>query len=125
MGWLRLNEATSLMDHRRAESAGGTRAWISKAWPMGSGGWPVPTSRPNVPLRIQVVPLSGLPFEGRAWLRQPRAVLGRVRNRMSRQSLGTTWEPLTRFAAAPTPQVPATIEVSEADILRLSGRAER
>jgi hypothetical protein len=125
MGWLRLNEATSLMNHDVQKARVALERGISKAWPMGLGGWPVPTSDPNVPLRIQVVPSSGLQFEGRAWLDSPVLYWEESEIECLGKAWGPPWEPPTQdLPPAPTTQVRATIEVWEADILRLWGRAE-
>src|SRR6266436_1131186 len=68
VGWLRLSEATSLMDHDVQKARVALERGISKSWLIRTGGIPQPVSDPNVPLRIQVVPSPGWRLEGRAWL---------------------------------------------------------
>jgi hypothetical protein len=71
VGWLRLSDATSIMDHDVQKARVALERGISKSWLERPGGIPQPASDPNVPLRIQVVPSSGWRLEGRAWLESP------------------------------------------------------
>ena len=69
--WLQLSEATVLIDHNEQKARHRLERAIRKAWLVRPPGLPQSTLDPNVPLRIQVTPLPGLRFEGRAWLDAP------------------------------------------------------
>ena len=76
MTWLRLHEATVLIDHDAQKARERLQRAIQKAWLVRSHGLAQPTLDPNVPLRIQVTPMPGLRIEGRAWLDKSSAALG-------------------------------------------------
>ena len=121
MGWLRLSDATSIMDHDVQKARVALERGISKSWLERPGGIPQPASDPNVPLRIQVVPSSGWRLEGRAWLESP--VLHWEESEI--ECPGKPWAPSTQdLSSTSTTQIRAKIEVWEADIYRLWGRAE-
>src|SRR5665809_170729 len=69
--WLRLSEATVLIDHDEHKARQRLERAIKKAWLVPPPGLPQPPLDPNVPLRIQVTPPPGLRIEGRAWLDNP------------------------------------------------------
>ena len=71
MTWLRLDDATALIDHDVEKARERLKRAISKAWRVRPGGLPQMLDDPNVPLRIQVTPAPGLRVEGRAWLENP------------------------------------------------------
>lgn len=121
MGWLRLSDATSIMDHDVQKARVALERGISKSWLERPGGIPQPASDPNVPLRIQVVPSPGWRLEGRAWLDSP--VLHWEESEI--ECPGKPWAPSTQdLSSTSTTQIRAKIEVWEADIYRLWGRAE-
>jgi hypothetical protein len=109
------------MDHDVQKARVALERGISKSWLIRTGGIPQPVSDPNVPLRIQVVPSPGWRLDGRAWLDSP--VLYWEDSEI--ESLGKPWAPSTQdLSSTPGSQIRARIEVWEADILRLWGRAE-
>jgi hypothetical protein len=121
VGWLRLSDATSIMDHDVQKARVALERGISKSWLERPGGIPQPASDPNVPLRIQVVPSPGWRLEGRAWLDSP--VLHWEESEI--ECPGKPWAPSTQdLSSTSTTQIRAKIEVWEADIYRLWGRAE-
>jgi hypothetical protein len=121
VGWLRLSEATVLMDHDVQKARRALERGISKSWLERPGGIPQPASDPNVPLRIQVVPSPGWRIEGRAWLDSP--VLHWEESEI--ECPGKLWAPSTRNSSStPATQIRARIEVWQEDIFRLWGRAE-
>ena len=121
MGWLRLSDATSIMDHDVQKARVALERGISKSWLERPGGIPQPASDPNVPLRIQVVPSPGWRLEGRAWLDSP--LLHWEESEI--ECPGKPWAPSTQdLSSTSTTQIRAKIEVWEADIYRLWGRAE-
>jgi hypothetical protein len=121
VGWLRLSDATSIMDHDVQKARVALERGISKSWLERPGGIPQPASDPNVPLRIQVVPSPGWRLEGRAWLDSP--VLHWEESEI--ECSGKPWAPSTQdLSSTSTTQIRAKIEVWEADIYRLWGRAE-
>ena len=70
--WLRLSEATVLIDHDHQKARQRLERAVSKAWLVGPPGLPPqPPLHPNIPLRIQVTPPPGLRIEGRVWLDNP------------------------------------------------------
>src|SRR5215831_9278939 len=71
MPWLPLDNATKLLDHDQSKAREALGRGISKSWLMRQGGIPQPTTDPNVPLRVRVVPSPGWRIEGRAWLDNP------------------------------------------------------
>jgi hypothetical protein len=118
VNWLRLAEATTLIDHdvRRAREA--LERGISKSWLVRAGGVPQPAVDPNVPLRIQVTPSPGWRIEGRAWLDSP--VLHWEDSEI--ECPGKPWAPSTQaLSSTPTTQIRAKIEVWREDIVRLWG----
>jgi hypothetical protein len=120
VGWLRLSEATTLMDHDVQKARAALERGISKCWLVRPGGIPQPASDPNVPLRIQVVPSPGWRVEGRAWLDSPALHW----EESEIECPGKPWAPSTQdLSSTPTTQIRAKIEVWEADIFRLWGRA--
>jgi hypothetical protein len=109
------------MDHDVQKARAALERGISKSWLVRPGGIPQPASDPNVPLRIQVVPSPGWRLEGRAWLDSP--VLHWDESEI--EGPGKPWAPSTQdLSSTPTTQILAKIEVWEADIYRLWGRAE-
>jgi hypothetical protein len=121
VGWLRLSEATSIMDHDVQKARVALERGISKSWLERPGGIPQPPCDANVPLRIQVVPSPGWRLEGRAWLDSP--VLHWEESEI--ECSGKPWAPSTQdLSSTSTTQIRAKIEVWEADIYRLWGRAE-
>ena len=69
--WLRLSEATVLIDHDHRKARQRLERAVSKAWLVRPPGLPQPPLDPNIPLRIQVTPPPGLRIDGRAWLDNP------------------------------------------------------
>jgi hypothetical protein len=121
VGWLRLSEATSIMDHDVQKARVALERGISKSWLERPGGIPQPPCDANVPLRIQVVPSPGWRLEGRAWLDSP--VLHWEESEI--ECSGKPWAPSTQdLSSTSTTQIRAKIELWEADIYRLWGRAE-
>src|SRR5215831_12007264 len=74
MPWLPLDNATKLLDHDQSKAREALARGISKSWLMRQGGIPQPTTDPNVPLRVRVVPSPGWRIEGRAWLDIPSSI---------------------------------------------------
>ena len=70
MSWLWLSDATTILDHDEQRARESLQRAISKAWLVGNES-PQQALDPNVSLRIQVTPTSGLRLVGRAWLDQP------------------------------------------------------
>ena len=69
--WLRLREATVIIDHDIKKARERLERAIKKAWLVRTPGLPQFTRDPNVPLRIQLTSPPGLRTEGRAWLDNP------------------------------------------------------
>jgi hypothetical protein len=121
VGWLRLSEATVLMDHDVQKARRALERGISKSWLERPGGIPQPASDPNVPLRIQVVPSPGWRIEGRAWLDSP--VLHWEESEI--ECPGKLWAPSTRNRRRRLPPKSGQgLRVWQEDIFRLWGRAE-
>src|SRR6186997_252159 len=90
MPWLSLDNATTLLDHDLNKAREALERGISKSWLMRQNGVPQPATDPNVPLRIRVMPSPGWRLE-RSLARESCAALGRVRNPMFRQAVGTLY----------------------------------
>jgi len=117
VGWLRLSEATVLIDQDGQKARGRLERAIRKAWLVGPPGLPQPTLDPNVPLRIQVTPPPGLRSEGRAWLDNP--VLHWETSEI--ECLLRPWAPSSRAFSVPATQSQARINVWGEDLVRLWG----
>jgi hypothetical protein len=116
--WLRLGEATVLIDHDVQKARERLARAIKKAWLVRSPGLPQPTVDPNVPLRIQVTSLPGLRLEGRAWLDDP--VLHWEASEI--ECLCKPWTPSSKaLATVGATQSQLTIEVWADDLVRLWG----
>jgi hypothetical protein len=116
--WLRLSEATVLIDHDVQKARERLERAIKKAWLVRPLGLPQPTLDPNVPLRIQVTPLPGLRIDGRAWLDNP--VLHWEASEI--ECLGKPWTPLSQaLSSAVATQYRVKIEVWGGDLVRLWG----
>jgi len=116
--WLRLSEATALIDHDVQKARERLERAISKAWGVRPGGLPQPMLDPNVPLRIQVTLSPGLRIEGRAWLDNP--VLHWEASEI--ECLCKPWTPASQaLPSAPPTQSRARIEVWSEDLVRLWG----
>jgi len=116
--WLRLSEATALIDHDVQKARERLERAISKAWGVRPGGLPQPMLDPNVPLRIQVTLSPGLRIEGRAWLDNP--VLHWEASEI--ECLCKPWAPSSQARpSAPPNQSRARIEVWSEDLVRLWG----
>jgi hypothetical protein len=115
--WLRLSEATILIDHDGQKARERLERAIKKAWLVRPPGLPQPTLDPNVPLRIQVTPLPGLRIEGRAWLDSP--VLHWEPSEI--ECLCRPWTPSSQALSAPATQSQARIDVWGEDLVRLWG----
>lgn len=118
MTWLRLSEATVLIDHDVQKARERLARAIKRAWLVPSPGLPQPTVDPNVPLRIQVTSLPGLKIEGRAWLDNP--VLHWETSEI--ECLCKPWTPSSKaLASVIATQSRMTIEVWGDDLVRLWG----
>jgi hypothetical protein len=116
--WLRLSEATVLMDHDMQKARERLERAIKKAWLVRPPGLPQPTLDPNVPLRIQVTSLPGLRIEGRAWLDNP--VLHWEASEI--ECLCKTWTPSSKaLTSAVVTQSRVKIEIWNGDLVRLWG----
>jgi hypothetical protein len=116
--WLRLSEATALIDHDVKKARERLVRAISKAWRARPGGLPQPTLDPDVPLRIQVTSSPGLRIEGRAWLDTP--VLHWEASEI--ECLCRPWTPSWQaLSSAPATQSRVKIEVWGGDLVRLWG----
>jgi hypothetical protein len=116
--WLRLSEATVLIDHDVQKARERLERAIKKAWLVRPPGLPQPTIDPNVPLRIQLTSLPGLRIEGRAWLDNP--VLHWEASEI--ECLCKPWTPSSRaLSSAVATQTRVKIEVWEGDLVRLWG----
>jgi hypothetical protein len=117
--WVLLSDATTIMDHDVERARGSLGRAISKAWLVSPGGLPKPTTDPNVPLRIQVMPSPGWRLPGRAWLDQP--VLHWETSEI--ECLCAQWAPPRQLQLSASPiQMRARIEIWREDILRLWSR---
>ena len=118
MTWLRLSEATVLIDHDVQKARERLARAIKRAWLVPSPRLPQPTVDPNVPLRIQVTSLPGLKIEGRAWLDDP--VLNWETSEI--ECLCKPWTPSSKaLASVIATQSRMTIEVWADDLVRLWG----
>lgn len=118
MTWLRLDDATALIDHDVQKARERLGRAISKAWLNRPGGLPQMLDDPNTPLRIQVAPPPGLRLEGRAWLENP--VLHWESSEI--ECLCKPWTPSSQqLSSAPPTQSRAKIEVWGEDLVRLWG----
>jgi hypothetical protein len=116
--WLRLSEATVLIDHDVQKARERLERAIKKAWLVHPPGLPQPTLDPNVPLRIQLTPLPGVRLDGRAWLDNP--VLHWEASEI--ECLGKPWTPLSQApSSAAATQCRVNIEVWGEDLVRLWG----
>ena len=118
MTWLRLSEATVLIDHDVQKARERLARAIKTAWLVPSPGLPQPTIDPNVPLRIQVTSLPGLRLEGRAWLDDP--VLHWEASEI--ECLCKPWTPSSKaLATVVATESKLSIEVWGEDLVRLWG----
>jgi hypothetical protein len=116
--WLRLSEATVIIDHDMQKARERLERAIKKAWLVRPPGLPQSTFDPNVPLRIQVTPPAGLRTESRAWLDNP--VLHWEASEI--ECLCKTWTPSSKTLPSElaTP-CRVKIEVWDGDLVRLWG----
>ena len=118
MTWLRLSEATALIDHDVQKARERLERAMSKAWLARPGRLPQPMLDPNVPLRIQVTSSPGLRIEGRAWLDNPALHW----EASEIECLCKPWTPSSQaLPSAPPTQSRARIEVWSEDLVRLWG----
>ena len=118
MTWLRLSEATVIIDHDVQKARERLERAISKAWRARPGGLPQPMLDPNVPLRVQVTSSPGLRIEGRAWSDNP--VLHWEASEI--ECLCKPWTPSRQaLSSAPATQSRVRIEVWGEDLVRLWG----
>jgi hypothetical protein len=116
--WLRLGEATVLIDHDVQKARERLARAIKRAWLVPSPRLPQPTVDPNVPLRIQVTSLPGLKIEGRAWLDDP--VLHWETSEI--ECLCKPWTPWSKeLASVVATQSRVKIEIWDEDLVRLWG----
>jgi hypothetical protein len=116
--WLRLSEATVLIDHDVQKARERLQRAIKRSWLGRSPGLPQPTVDPNVPLRIQVTSLPGLRIEGRAWLDNP--VLHWETSEI--ECFCKPWTPASQvLSSAVAIQSRVTIGVWDDDLVRLWG----
>lgn len=118
MTWVRLDEATVLLDHDVQKGRERLARAITKAWLVLSPGFPQQTFDPNVPLRIQLTLPAGVRIYGRAWLDKP--ILDWETSEI--ECLGKPWTPLSQ-ASLPTDstQYRTKIEIWSDDLVRLWG----
>ncbi len=118
MTWLRLSEATVLIDHDVQKARERLGRAIKKAWLVPPPGLPQPTVDPDVPLRIQVTALPGLRIEGRAWLDDP--VLYWEASEI--ECLCKPWTPLSKaLPSGVTAKSRVKVEIWDEDLVRLWG----
>ena len=116
--WLQLSEATALLDHDHQKARQRLERAIKKAWLVPPPGLPQPPLDPNVPLRIQVTPPSGLRIDGRAWLDNP--TLGWEASEV--ECYCKPWMPARQApSSTATTHCRARIEVWGGDLFRLWG----
>ena len=116
--WLQLSEATALLDHDHQKARQRLERAIKKAWLVPPPGRPQPPLDPNVPLRIQVTPPSGLRIDGRAWLDNP--TLGWEASEV--ECYCKPWMPARQApSSTATTHCRARIEVWGGDLFRLWG----
>jgi hypothetical protein len=116
--WLRLSEATVLIDHDVQKARERLQRAITKGWLVRCPGLPQPTVDPNVPLRIQVTSLPGLRIEGRAWMDNP--VLDWETSEI--ECLCKPWTPSSKaLASVVATQSQLKIEIWDEDLVRLWG----
>ena len=119
MPWLRLDEATTLLDHDVEKARVALERGISKSWLVRPSGDPQSANDPNVPLRVRVMPSAGWRIEGRAWLESP--VLHWEESEI--ECSCKPWAPSAQESSLiPSSQITAKIEVWQDDIFRLWGR---
>ena len=117
MAWLRLSEATTIIDHEVSNARERLERAISKAWQMGPSGQPQPMSDPNIPLRVLVKSPPGLRIIGRA-VREP----GLHWDTSEIDCVGKSWAPSSQqSSSAQATQFLASIEVWDEDLVRLWG----
>jgi len=75
MPWLRLDEATTLLDHDVEKARVALERGISKSWLVRPSGDPQPANDPNV-----LLALGRLAHSGESLARKSRVALGRIRN---------------------------------------------
>ena len=118
MPWLRLDEATTLLDHDVEKARVALERGISKSWLVRPSGDPQSGNDPNVPLRVRVMPSAGWRIQGRAWLESP--VL-----HWEESEIECSCKPWASSVqnSPPTPfsQIRAKIEVWQEDIFHLWG----
>ena len=115
--WLRLSEATVIIDHDMQKARERLERAIKKAWLVRAPGLPQSTRDPNVPLRIQVTPPPGLRSEGRGWLDNP--VLHWEASEI--ECVCKTWTPSSKALASELFQSRVKIEIWDGDLVRLWG----
>ena len=118
--WLRLSEATVIIDHDMQKARERLERAIKKAWLVRAPGLPQSTRDPNVPLRIQVTPPPGLRSEGRGWLDNP--VLHWEASEI--ECLCKTWTPSSKALASELFQSRVKIEIWDGDLVRLWGSCQ-
>ena len=121
MTWLRLSEATVMIDHDVQKARARLERAIKMAWLVRAPGTPQETLDPNVPLRIQVTSLPGLRVEGRAWLDNP--VLDWEASEI--ECLCKPWKPSSEtIRSVVATQTRAKIAIWDDDLVRLWGTKE-
>ena len=120
MTWLRLSEATVIIDHDMQKARERLERAIKKAWLVRAPGLPQSTRDPNVPLRIQVTPPPGLRSEGRGWLDNP--VLHWEASEI--ECVCKTWTPSSKALASELFQSRVKIEIWDGDLVRLWGSCQ-
>jgi hypothetical protein len=119
MPWLRLDEATTLLDRDVQKARVALERGITKSWLVRPGGDLQAANDPNVPLRVRVMPSAGWRIEGRAWLESP--VLHWEDSEI--ECSCKPWAPSAQNSSpASSSQIRAKIEVWQDDIFRLWGR---
>ena len=118
MTWLRLSEATVLIDHDVQKARERLQRAIKKSWLVQPPGLSQATLDPNVPLRIQLTSLPGLRIEGRAWLDNP--VLHWEASEI--ECLCKPWTPSSQALSSVATQSRVKIEIWGEDLVRLWGR---
>ena len=119
MPWLRLDEATTLLDHDVEKARVALERGISKSWLVRPSGDPQSANDPNVPLRVRVMPSAGWRIEGRAWLESPVLHWEESEIECSCKPWASS---VQNSPPTPSSRIRAKIEVWQEDIFRLWGR---
>ena len=119
MPWLRLDEATTLLDHDVEKARVALERGISKSWLVRPSGDPQSANDPNVPLRVRVMPSAGWRIQGRAWLESPVLHWEESEIECSCKPWASS---VQNSPPTPSSQIRSKIEVWQEDIFRLWGR---